>query len=506
MKELKFFVATLLLVALAACSSRNENLERMIPADATGVVCFDTPEILKCSQMLSDDKITIPAALQTVIDANDASPLCQVLTDLPVLGLDTGSKAYMFFTLKTFGRVLLIPLDDENAARKTIAQRAGGDFASVEGIDCIYVEDNFYAVADKTLFVGTVNMPVEREKAARAAAVILQGKSRNITDVPEVKQCIDADGAVNAYLKMEGIRALLKRSKTYKEIAERMPLVEVFTQSDIKALTCGIKLENDSVTMNTHFVVEDNSDYVKLMKSTISKPDAEFLGVMPNSMEYIMSMSVNGSRFVELEQIKQLLKAFAKLPYIGRIDLSQMLSTIDGPVAVGLARDPNLEGEWNAVVAARCSNPGEIVNTIGKFALALGQAPELYDNEYVYQYDNKMIRVGSAGQVFYLKMLNYEQTEANAGDDVELKKLFAVSPFAISVRTQSNDVSGNLTFGLADMINGKGRFTSAGDTPAALALLQMLCGIKTPQAFDDMIDDAGTTGVGPAIDGFHELN
>lgn len=505
MRELKESVVLLLLLVVTACGNMNESLEHMIPADATGVVCFDMPQILKESQLLSGDKISIPASLQTVVDDNDDALLCKALTDLPVLGLDTRSKAYAFFTLKTFGRVLLLPLADEDAARKTIAQRAGSDFAQVEGIDCIYVEDNFYAIARNTLLVGAVNVPVEREKAARAAATILQAKARNITDVPEVLQCIHGDAAVNAFFKMDGVRALLKRSSTYNDIAQRMPLVEVFTQSDIKALTCAVSLERDSVTVNTQFIVDENSDYMKLINSTTGAPDAEFLNVMPSSMEYIMGMSVKGKQFVQLAQIRQLLKAFARLPYIGRLDLAQMLSTIDGPVAVGLARDPNLEGEWNAVIAARCSAPGQVVNTIGKFAMAMGQAPELYDNEYVYQYDNKMIRVGAAGKVFYLKMLNYEQTEANAGDDERLRTLFAASPFAMSVRTGA--AGGHLTYGLADMINGHGTYTPASaDVPATLSLLQMLCGIKPAGAFDDMLNDDSEVAIDAAIDGFHELN
>ena len=314
MKKLKFFVASLLVVIMAACSSTNENLERMIPADATGVVSFDVPAILKKTQLSDNGKITLPASLQQVIDENDASPLCQLLTDLPVMGIDDGSKAYMFFTLKTFGRVILVPLSDETAAKKIVAQRAGGDFANVEGLDCIYVEDNFYAIDGETLFIGTVNKPVEREKAARAAMSMLKGNARNITEVVEVKQCIDAEGEMNAYFKLEGIKALLKRSTTYKEIAQRMPLVEIFTESDIKALTCAVTMTDDSVAVKTHFIADEGSDYLKLMNATMAKPDAEFLKVIPNSMDYIMAMSVKGENFIELAQIKQLLKAFENCP------------------------------------------------------------------------------------------------------------------------------------------------------------------------------------------------
>ena len=225
MKKIYLLFALVSLLLTTACGNMNDDLERMIPADATGVVSINMPEILEKTQLMNDGRIVLPASLQAVIDQNDAAPLCQLLTDLPVMGIDTKSKAYAFFTLKTFGRVLLLPLDDEAAARRIVAQRAGSDFANVEGIDCIYVEDNFYAIAGKTLFVGVVNKSMEREKIARAAAAILKGNSRNITEVAEVKQCIDANDEVNAYFQLEGIKALLKRSKTYKDVVQRMPLI-----------------------------------------------------------------------------------------------------------------------------------------------------------------------------------------------------------------------------------------------------------------------------------------
>lgn len=508
MKELRYCAVALIALLLSACGSVNESLEKMIPADATGVVSIDVPGILTKAQLLNDGEVSIPAELQEVIDGNDAAALCKVLTDLPVLGIDTNSKAFAFFTLKTFGRVLLVALNDEQAARKTLSQRLGTDFAAVDGLDCIYQEDNLYVINDKVLFVGTVNMPIEKEKAVRTAKGMFQRNTRSVLEVEEVNNCLLADNEINAYFQLEGIKALLKRSSTYKDIAKRMPLIEVFTESDIKALTCAMKLNEDHATLNTHFIVDENSDYLKLMKATITKPDSEFLKVIPNTMNYVVAMSVNGQQFTQLAQIKQLLKTFGKIPIIGRINLEQMLATIDGPVAVALSHDPYLEGEWNAVVAASSSNPDEVVNTIAHFAQSMGQAPELYDNEYVYQYDNKMIKVGANDGVVYMKMLNYEQTEGYAGDDAVMKDLFGNNAVAVSAHMPVGKTDAYFHYGLSDMIDGSGKFFTKDKTPVALALLKVLCSIKPAQAFDDMFDDSdpAVSVIGAAIDGFHELN
>ena len=152
---LKYLSAALLVLLLAGCSG--DNLEKMIPADATGVISLDVPRVLKQAGMIDDGKIILPKSLQQSIDDNDTSPLCILLSDLPQMGIDTDSKAYAFFTVKTFGRVMLAQLDDPDKARKTLQMRIGGDFAKVEGLDCMYVKDNLYAIDGNVLLVGTVN-------------------------------------------------------------------------------------------------------------------------------------------------------------------------------------------------------------------------------------------------------------------------------------------------------------------------------------------------------------
>ena len=50
MRWLKMLSAALLVILMTGCAG--DNLEKMIPADATGVVSFDVPEILKQAGML----------------------------------------------------------------------------------------------------------------------------------------------------------------------------------------------------------------------------------------------------------------------------------------------------------------------------------------------------------------------------------------------------------------------------------------------------------------------
>ena len=493
-------VAVLLL--MTACTQNP--LEKMIPSDATGVVSIDVPEILEQASLIDDGKIVLPKSLQQVIDDNDTSPLCVLLSDLPQLGLDTGDKAYIFFTVKTFGRVILASLDDPDMARKTLAMRAGGDFSKVEGLDCMYVGDNLYAIDGKVLLVGTVNKAMDVSRAARAAKGVLAKTSTSIMDNKDVKDVLhNSDGEVNMWLQGKSLKTILGKSDVYRELVQKMPLIGIFTESDIDAVTCCVGLDKDGVDMDAHILAADGSEYAQLLNSTLGTPSGDVLRAIPNSMDYIFSMSVKGENFVQLKQIQQLLGMFSRLPYIGRIDLAGILKTVDGPFTIGLARDPHLEGEWNMVLAARSTDPEGVVNKISAFANSMGQAPELYEGEYIYQYDNKMIRIGVVEGILYVKMLDYEQTEGYAYEMQPVRDFFNSALIGFFAQTRNDDVTGYFDFGLQDIFNGKGHFyTSDSKANASLELLRSLCSIKTHDAFgnEEGDDDSMSSLISGAID------
>ena len=498
-----------MMLMLAGCAS--DSLEKMIPADATGVVSLDVPQILKKAGMIDDGHIVLPKSLQQVIDGNDTSPLCVLLSDLPQMGLNIDSKAYAYFSAKTFGRVLLAELDDPEKARKTLEMRVGGDFSKVEGLDCMYVGDNLYAIDGKVLLVGTVNKAMEVSRAARAARGILSKTATSIPENKQVKELLHSKGgAINAWIQGKGMKAILGKSEVYRELSRKMPLVEIFTESDIDAVTCNIELDDDLVEMTTRILADEGSEYAQLLKSTLGKPSGDVLKAIPNSMDYIFTMSVKGDSFVKLKQIQQLLTMFGKIPYIGSIDLASILSTVDGPFSIGLARDPHLEGEWNMVIATRSTDPDGVVRQISNFANSMGQAPELYEGEYIYQYDNKMIRIGIIDGILYLKMLDYEQTEGYAYEMKPVRDFFDATMLGLFAQTHTDSVNGYFDFGLKDIFNGSGHFyTSEPKGNATLELLRSLCSIKVSDSFGNEADDDDhdfSSFVSGAIDKLQPMN
>lgn len=508
---LRYLSIVALSLIVGACGQVNSHLEKMIPADATAVICIDVPEILKNADLLDADQVVLPTSLQQAIDQNDQSPMSLLLTDLPHLGIDVDNKVYVFCTIKTFGTVVLVPLHDAQQARNTLSQRVGGQWSDIDGLECLYVEDNLYAIKDKVLLVGHVNKAMEVKRAATAARNILEHRSTSIIDNKQVKACLhNHDTHINAWLLPNGLKALLNHSAAYQEIAQQLPLISVFTESDIEAMTCYIELERDEVELDANIQADANSEYVTLLSRTLSQPNSRVLKAIPNSMDYIVSMSVHGDQLVQLKQIQQLLSLFGKLPNIGRIDLASMLSAIDGPLALGIARDPHLEGEWNAVLAASTTTPKQVISQISTFANSMGQAPEIYDGEYIYQYDNKMIRVGQIGDdMLYIKVLDYEQTEGYAYDIPQAKQLFDEALMGVFAHSRNDSTNGYFGFALKSPLEGEGFFTtSAPSANATLELLRLLCGIEVDHDLNatDDDDDSLSSLMGGAIDELQPVN
>ena len=131
------------------------------------------------------------------------------------------------------------------------------------------------------------------------------------------------------------------------------------------------------------------------------------------------------------------------------------------------------------------------------------QAPELYEGEYIYHYDNKMIRIGVIDGILYLKMLDYEQTEGYAYEMKTVRQFFGDALIGFFAQNRTDSVSGYFDFGLEDIFNGKGHFyTDKPKSNATLELLRSLCSIKVKDAFgnEDEEDDGISSFMSGAID------
>lgn len=478
MKKLILLAFNLIVLLMSSCSGMNDRMEKMIPADATGVLVIDLPSILSKAKITDGERVLLPQSLQTLIDQNDNQAFCGILNDLPVMGLDTESKVYAFTSEKSFSLVGLIPLSDENAARKVMTQRMGAEFEMVESLSSIFSGEYLCAIDDHVLLVGRMGTLMDRKQATLAALSILKAKAKSIVDVDDVKDCIDQEAELNAYLTPASAKVLTQMEPENAEVSPISTLLGLIAQTDVKALTCRLNINENDAVLNTQIIAAENSDFVTLMNAVMSKPGSDFLEVVPESMEHIFSFSLNGQSMSSMPMMQQLSELMKKLPGSSTLDLRALVGSINGPVAVAGAPDPNLPGVWNMTLAVQCSDPDSLLMPLADYASSM-QQPEMRGEEYIYQYDNMMITMGNKGKVVYLKMLDYDMQEESAAKNADLKSLFASSPMVISSRYVLGSAHATFTFNLKDALNGEGVFKCDDKSiSAAEALLMTLCSIR----------------------------
>ncbi len=469
------------LVFMVSCTGTNEKLERLIPSDAIGVIRYDVPQLLSQAGIVVDGEVKLPQELKDIIDNSDDRLLSYMLRHLGKSGIDLEANAYMFFTKKTYRSVILLALDDEQAARKLVEQQSCRKFEEHNGIDFIDIKDNAYAIDDGVLMIARFNMLVDIDDASRAAKSILNN-GKSLLDDEEARAAIDADGVITAFFEMKGFGSLIKKDDTLREIQQRIPLIGIFTDSDIKYITAVVRLDEQMATITTHFEVGEKSEYMELLDVTMSSPSSDVLKVIPASMPYIISMSINGDKFVQLQQMQQMLQLLNKQAGLAGVDIGKLLATVDGPLAIAFTRDPSDESNWDAVLAARSNDADLAMKHISEFATTLGQAPYIQDGVYIYEYGSKMVKMGVQDGIFFIKMLGYDDSgEKSAYELPDVKDFFGDKRVGFFAQTTiDNNVVGYLNYGLKNNTDGEGLFYTASDKDnPALTLIEVLCSIKS---------------------------
>ena len=320
MKFFKLVFCMIMLAISSSCSNVNDKMMKMIPSDSKGVICVKTPEIIKKAELVKNGEYVLPAQLKKIIESHTV--FCAVASDLSNSGFDYEHNMYVFLTDRVFKTVALFPLDDESKAMATLEKVTDNGSTEISGVKYINNQDTYYVAKNGVLLVGTLNKLTDPKSAVAEAVRILDQEKTSITDNDDVKKCLNDEGELNAYLDVKGLNALLSKNKRYLQLAQKMPIIGIFTESDIKALVCKLKIDKSTASVSAKIKVDDNSDYVKLLTTTLGKPSGDFLKVIPNSMEYIVSMSINGANF---SKSLQAVAATAKRPIEANFPILEIL-------------------------------------------------------------------------------------------------------------------------------------------------------------------------------------
>lgn len=475
-----------LMAALSACSNRDADLQKMVPADAVAVATIDLPTVLRLSG-IDPESNDLPGALKTIVKENDRSPLCQALSRLPRLGINFDGKIYAYMPARgPLGLVILVSLNDMEKTKTSLERIVGGDFAVADDVATLTRAGNIFALTDNVLLIAqaTAGTPDNEAIAEVRRALQVERDESSGGDSP-LNAVLSSERQFAAAMTGDALRRTLAQHDQYAALMTRFPVIQLFTESDIDCWTMNGTCTPDSILIDLECQAKPGSDYATLMSEVLASPDANVLRAIPASMDYIGMMSLKGAAALRLPQVEKLVEQFGEIQYVGRMDIKPLISTIDGPVAVGAAADPHLPGVWNLVLSARSRSPQQVLDYITDFGSRYGQHPQVWDGELIYQWDNKMVRIAAIGNIVYVKLLDYEQTEGAASDIALLHDAFGAAVVGGYARSHvGNDGSvASWIWQMTDANHGKVLFTPAAAGQAPLELLELLSAIKPDHEF-----------------------
>lgn len=494
MRYLRLCIIMIGAFLITSCSS-HDDLLKLVPADATGVICINSSKIIEKAGLGETGNIKIPDYLQKSINQNDASLVSRLMTALPISGIDFTSNAYVFFSDAVFNTAVVANLDDAEKTQKWLEQDNTATFKEKDSYKYMLSGNTIYLIGDDKLFVGRfTSVTLDDAKIFSFARMVLENNSgKSFADNDEAKKALSEESDICAYIRPSTITKLagLLVGSSNSTFA---PLINIIAESDIKALTFSLTFNKDKADFKSSAIVGPNSQYVQLINTLAGKPSDEFLKIIPKSMDYIVSMSVNGNNLLKLKEVQKIIATMSLDPKMAAFDLKGAIASVNGPLAVAVYQDPNFNDQSNYVVAVKSSNPMSIITQINNYARHYGQAPQRDGNDYIYEYYNQQITVGTNGDYVYFKMLNFQPIDGFAYSDPQVRAFFKKSVMGIYANMRTQDAKtkfGEISMGSSSPTSSAGNYVPIDkkEPNSIQSFLQLLCSIKA-DAYSTTGDDS----------------
>lgn len=477
----------MLTLSIYSCSDINKNLEEMIPSDSRGVVRIDVKSVVEKGNLMDDDgNIIFPQKLKDLINNSDSSTISDAILLLKKINIDTDACIYCFIPKTTYDFATLVAVNDEDNAKEEIEKLSGQKFQKTGNVHFLRNESTSYVIDGDYLFIGHEEKETSDETLALAAQGFLHKTYANITDDSDITESLHKKNDVNAYFSMNGIKNVISNSESLTEGVKKFPVVTLFTDSDIKALTFHMNFEKEGAKFEAYVKANSQSDYMKLLDATLAKPDASFLKVIPVSMSYIVSMSVNGENIMKLDQIKKSVNLLSNLPAMDKLDFRSIVSAIDGPVAIALGAGDGVNissianDNWNIAIAAKTKNAADIVNRIVSFASAMGQDDYIKNGRHLFSYEGMPVYLGQQDGVVYAIRLDHELEEDFYYDVPDVRERFSSCPIGLYAKIADPNGESYFNFGFKNKTNGEGMFYSMHNENPVITFLEILCQQNIP--------------------------
>lgn len=489
---MKSYINLILVIAClwlaSSCSKSSEELEKLIPENSSWVARVNVNEVLTKGNLTDKDgKFKIPDNLSKIIAGSDTFSK-RVISSLPSSGLNFDGNIFVFGGMKSFSAELLAQIDDVDVTEAWICKLTAENSMVQDG-DYRYLlsRGSLYVIYSDILFIGNTAKTDVRELMSEVKKM-LENSGKSIADNKNAKEIIDRDTDVAIYVSMPELNKDIQGGGKARAFISRYPMLNVLIEMDLKALAVTLDFDKD-LKINVEVLSDNNSGYSILYSTMFSTPTADFLDVIPASMETVFSISLKGKQLLEVGEFNKLLSSTAAIPIIKELDLKRLISTIDGPVAVAISNDVDFVNEYNYVVVIASREPSVILADINRVAHRYGQQPQMSGNEYIYDYYNQKIAIGIKDNKYvYFKVLNIQPNSENMASNKSLKDLLSKSKIGLYVKSRTtvgDEFELCIGSSSASKISGQFKAQNSNDKNIITSIIALICTAKPSSSFDE---------------------
>ena len=493
MKTIKYLMIAIAALVMTACSKSGEELLKVIPEHPSMVVRVNLESLCTNHNLCNEDgKFVVPQDLGAVLDAHRSSYFARIAKSLPASGIDFASHAYIFSASPEFEVEMIALLSDEGSAEKWVCNMCNeNSMQSDKGIEYLFHDGVLYAIDNGILFIGAATSSSNIAKLTETVSGMMKCEGKTLADNGTILKALEGDADATAYL---AVQPLCKHSATKHLKVAGISVANVLSGMEIDALAMSINLDK-TLDMTARVIAKPTSAYKMMFGSLVSKPSADFLKIMPASLSTLLSVSVRGNVLLQMQPVANLIGTARAFPIIRDFDFKKIITTIDGPVAIGVSLDPDFIDEYNVVVAMASTDTGAVIEQLNSVAAKYGKHPQKVGNESVYEYFNQRITVGVLDNRFVYFKVNTDDIDNTPVADEDVHRLFAESPIGASLTAEGYHVA--LAFESSEKIACSVQ-PLGDDATMFVTLIEALCGIDTTRHIDEDYDS--DFGVAAPID------
>lgn len=422
-----YFVALVIVAFLTTACGSKSNIEELVPADAAWVVRIDTKSVLTKATLMNDNGVVALNEQTKEAIAGCEGKFRRIVETMPTSGLDFAGDWYFFNSSAVFVTEALLPVADYGAVERWIAVlTSGGGMQNNDGYRYVYDDRMLYVLYDNILYMG-LTVKQDEQKALSAALEIFKSQGNaSIYENEEAKEALSAKADMTLYADVKALGNLASRWKNQRVMG--LSPIPLASEIGIKSVNAAFNFDS-SLDITADIIAGDGSVYSTLCSQLLAESDEKFLEIIPEDMEKVVMFSLNGKNLLKIEKIKQLIGLKSTMPIIRDLDLKKIISTINGPVAVGVSADANFINEYNYVVAISTDDRQVILDEISRVATKYGQRPSPNAaGETTYSYFNQRVTVGMHGSNYvYLKILNAPVSDSGMSGNSDLASLMSRS-------------------------------------------------------------------------------